>query len=223
MSIHESGIAGGAKIGAVLFDYGLVLTGPADPAAWQLMKNILGADEEAFHAAYWRSRHDYDRGTLNAVRYWQAVARDLGQELPEQRLGGLLGADIALWTQPNQPMIDWAAALQRAGMRTGILSNLGDSMETGVMQSFRWMGDFAHHTFSHRLGIAKPELAIYRHAAEGLGVPAEAVLFVDDREENIRAAVKAGMQAIQYREHVQFVREFRERGYASELPTPAET
>ena len=208
------------KIEAVLFDYGLVLTGPADPAAWEEMKAILGASEEAFHAAYWRYRHEYDRGALNGTAYWEAVARDLQRRLLEPQLSLLLEADVALWTKPNQPMIDWAAALQGAGVRTGILSNLGDAMEAGVMRRCGWMSGFAHHTFSHRLRIAKPEAAIYQHAAEGLGVPASTVLFIDDREENILAAREAGMQAIQYVDHAGFLAEFRERGYQSELPLP---
>src|SRR5579875_3566364 len=119
MSMHEPEQATHPRVEAVLFDYGLVLTGPPDPEAWKKMRDLLGADEPAFHAAYWRNRHDYDRGALDGPRYWEAVARDLSRPLQEAELGVLLKADTALWTQPNQPMIDWAAALQAAGVRTG--------------------------------------------------------------------------------------------------------
>lgn len=204
----------------MLFDYGLVLTGPAHPPAWEAMKAVLAADEGPFHAAYWCYRHDYDRGALTGPDYWNAAARDLRRQLTEPEMHRLIEADIALWTEPNAPMIAWAARLQAAGVRTGILSNLGDAMETGVLRSCAWMNGFAHHTFSHRLGIAKPEPAIYAHAAKGLGVPASAVLFLDDREENVRGAAAAGMQAMQYLDHGEFVQEFAERGYAAYLPAP---
>lgn len=207
---------------AVLFDYGLVLTGPADPLAWEEMKAVLGSEEEPFHAAYWRHRHDYDRGVLGAPQYWEAVAKDLARSMGEPQLDFLMEADTALWTKPNPPMIAWAAALQRLGVRTGILSNLGDAMELGVLRKCAWLREFTHHTFSHRLGIAKPETKIYQHAAKGLGVPVAAVLFIDDRAENVRGALQAGMQSIAYQDHTQFVREFRERGYADELPMPPE-
>ena len=36
---------------AVLFDYGLVLSGPPDPAAWTQMKQIFGASQQDLHAA----------------------------------------------------------------------------------------------------------------------------------------------------------------------------
>ena len=176
------------------------------------MKRILQADEPAFHAAYWRTRHDYDRGALNGETYWRAVAVNLGQTLsPDDHLA-LLEADVTLWTQPNLPMIDWAARLQAAGVRTGILSNLGDAMETGILVRCPWLLHFPHRTFSHRLGTAKPDPAIYAHAADGLGVAPETVLFIDDREDNIAAARAAGMQAIQYGDHPGFLKAMQAAG-----------
>ncbi len=200
------------SVHAVLFDYGLVLSGPPHPEAWDAMKLVFGADEPQFHPAYWRHRHDYDRGALGGTTYWSAVANDLGHGLSAAQVTTLLAEDVNLWTRPNGPMIDWAARLQRAGTRTGILSNIGDAMEDGIRAKAKWLDGFAHHTFSHRLGIAKPELAIYTHAVQGLGVPAEHVLFIDDREENITAALEAGLQAIQYSAHGQFVGEMYSRG-----------
>ena len=205
------------RVHAVLFDYGLVLSGPPDPSAWAKMKAILATDEEAFHAAYWAPRHDYDRGVLHGGTYWQHVAHALRHDLAPGEQEALIEADTALWTQPNEPMMAWAAALQTAGVRTGILSNLGDAMERGVLARLPWMANFAHHTFSHRLGIAKPDPAIYLHAAQGLGVPAEEILFVDDREDNILAARDFGMRAIQYTSYPQFVSQMRTAGLASLL------
>ena len=203
-------VSSAATVEAVLFDYGLVLTGPPYPPAWAHMKELLQAGETTFHAAYWRPRHDYDRGVLNGERYWRAVADELGRPLDEATLQALIEADNQLWTQPNQPMIDWAAALQAAGLRTGVLSNLGDAMEAGVRARCPWIEAFDHHTFSHRLGTAKPDLAIYRHAAEGLGVDPAHVLFIDDREDNVAAAREAGLQAIRYTDHTAFLHAMHE-------------
>lgn len=202
-----------AKISAVLFDYGLVLTDQPDPAAWAHMQQILQTDEAAFHPAYWNPRHSYDRGDLNSQAYWNTVAEAVGRVLTAEQRHELIEADACMWTRPNQQMIDWAARLQAAGFRTGILSNLGDAMEQGVRARCPWLEDFAHHTFSHRLGIAKPEPEIYRHAAEGLGVPIDEVLFVDDREDNIEAARAVGMQAIRYLNYDAFLREMQSRGF----------
>jgi putative hydrolase of the HAD superfamily len=206
-----------STVKAVLFDYGLVLSGPPDPTAWELLKRIVDANEASFHEAYWNHRHDYDRGALTAESYWRWVAADVGRTLDDQELKDLIDADTSLWTQPNQPMIDWATDLQRAGIKTGILSNIGDAMETGVLARCEWLSGFAHHTFSHRLKIAKPELAIYQHAAEGLETPTAGILFIDDREDNIAAARAAGMQAVQYTTHDAFVQAMKAEGFESLL------
>lgn len=206
-------------IRAVLFDYGLVLSGPPDPSAWQTMKQILHADEDAFHAAYWGPRHDYDSGHLNGNTYWQHVAHTLGRTLSHEEHQALLEADIDLWTQPNHAMIDWARQLQVDGVRTGILSNIGDAMEHGILARCPWVGDFAHHTFSHRLLTAKPDPAIYAYAARGLATEPSQILFIDDRAENIEAARAAGMQAIQYTSHETFLRAMHEAGYDGLLPS----
>ena len=200
------------QIGAVLFDYGMVLSGPPDPTARQEMESILGVDEQTFQSAYWKFRDDYDRGTLGGIAYWESVSRHLNKPLDAPSLSALIEADNAMWTQPNHPMIEWAESLQRSGIKTGILSNIGDAMEAGIRERFPWLNEFAHHTFSHRLGIAKPDPAIYRHAAEGLDVPANQILFIDDKEENIAAARSAGMVAVQYTSHDAFVQEMHRLG-----------
>ena len=204
-------------INAVLFDFGMVLTTPPDPPSWERLKAVFSADEASFHKAYWKHRDDYDRGTLKSQGYWLEVASDLHKQLGPEALRELIAADITLWTQPNQVMIDWAANLQRAGIKIGILSNMPDAMEAGIRDTFAWVEDFDHRTWSHRLLLAKPEAAIYRHAAEGLGLPPAEILFIDDRQENIEAAVAVGMQAIQYTNHDVFVREMNERGFGALL------
>lgn len=195
------------KISAVLFDYGMVLSNVPEDLAWRQLEHVLDADQEAFQAAYWKYRDAYDRGGLSAQTYWEIVARDLEKPIDADVLRALIDADTNVWTQPNVEMMAWAASLNRAGIKTGILSNIGDAMELGVLGRFPALNEFTHHTFSHRLGIAKPDAAIYRHAVEGLGVPAGEILFVDDREENILAARAAGMVAVQYSGHGGFVEE----------------
>jgi putative hydrolase of the HAD superfamily len=200
------------KISAVLFDYGMVLSNAPEEMDWRALERVLGAEEKAFQVAYWKYRDAYDRGALSAATYWEIVARDLGKAIDANVLRALIDADTVVWTRPNVEMMEWSARLNRAGIKTGILSNIGDAMELGVLGRFPALSEFTHHTFSHRLGIAKPDAEIYRHAVQGLGVPAGEILFVDDREENIEAARAAGMVAVQYSGHKEFVETMERMG-----------
>jgi len=126
-------------IRAVLFDFGLVLSGPPDPVARGRMETILNTTHPELREAYWRHREDYDLGVLSGVRFWRTVGAELGHLPSDEELAQLLEADVDLWTQPNQPMIDWATALQSADVTTGILSNMGDAMEGGIRARFPWL------------------------------------------------------------------------------------
>ena len=200
-------------ITTVLFDYGLVLSGPPDPATWARIREITHLDEAPLHAAYWAHRHDYDRGTLTGHAYWNSVATHAGIRFEAPQIQELIASDTDLWTSFNLPMVEWAARLQRAGIRTGILSNIGDSIAEGIVAKFPWLSGFDHCTWSHALFTAKPEPAIYIKTAEALNTPLVNILFLDDREDNIAAAAALGMQAIQYTTHADFQHEMRQRGF----------
>ncbi|MFE6042356.1 HAD family hydrolase [Streptomyces sp. NPDC056452] len=63
------------------------------------------------------------------------------------------------------------------------------------------IGDLADHVVSSAVeGVAKPDPEIYRIAAARAGVPLDRCLFVDDRQENVDAAVALGMTGVLFRE-----------------------
>ncbi|MCL2732248.1 MAG: HAD-IA family hydrolase [Actinomycetia bacterium] len=62
------------------------------------------------------------------------------------------------------------------------------------------LDDLADHVVnSARVGVAKPDPAIFAIAAERAGVPAGRCLFVDDSAANAEAARAAGMTAVHFR------------------------
>jgi putative hydrolase of the HAD superfamily len=205
------------RIDVVLFDFGQVLSLPPNAAAWARIRAITGLDEEPLHAAYWASRHDYDRAALTGRAYWHAVASHAGIKLDDAQIAALFIADVDLWTDLNQPMVQWAARLQHAGIRTGILSNIGDAIAEGIIARLPWLSAFDHFTWSHALFMAKPEPAIFLQTAAALNAPPPNILFIDDREDNIAAASAVGMQTIHYTNHPAFEREMHQRGFDSLL------
>jgi putative hydrolase of the HAD superfamily len=200
------------RIDAVLFDYGQVLSGPPDPAAWARLRAVSGLDEARLQEAYWKFRHDYDRCALTGRSYWDAVAGHGGVRFDSAQVDALMVADIDLWSQLNLPMVEWAGRLQQAGVRTGILSNIGDCIGEGVVARLPWLAGFDHCVWSHTMRTAKPDPAIYLETAQALKTAVGNILFIDDRAENVDAAAKLGMQAVHYTTHAEFEREMRGRG-----------
>ena len=54
---------------------------------------------------------------------------------------------------------------------------------------------FDFHFASHLIGYVKPDKEAFEAVLEGLGVPADQILFFDDNKMNVDAAIGVGMQA----------------------------
>lgn len=87
-------------------------------------------------------------------------------------------------------------AAERPGA-VGLLSNTNSSHIAAVAEAFPdVLAPFALRLYSFELGLRKPDPAIYRAAAEAACTAAGNILFLDDLEENTRAAEEAGWQTI---------------------------
>jgi putative hydrolase of the HAD superfamily len=201
----------------------MVLSAAPDPAAWVRIRAVTDLSEETLQREYWAHRHAYDRGDLTADTYWHKVAVGAGITLTPAQLTQLIAADVDFWSTLNLPMLEWTQRLQRAGIRIGVLSNMPDAMEAGLRARYSWIDTFDHNTWSHAINLAKPEPAIYLYAAEGLQTPPANILFLDDKAENIAAALDVGMQAIQYTTHQAFEQEMHARGLDSLLQLDGHT
>jgi putative hydrolase of the HAD superfamily len=200
-------------IQAVLFDYGMVLSLPRNPAVWSELATISGMPEAVLEDRYWQFRDAYDEGALTGDQFWSNVGATVGKTYTVAQLSALNDGDVRLWGGINVDMVQWVHALHAAGVRTGILSNMGDRMADGLMQMYDWIGHFHHRVWSHSLRMRKPQQAIYAVAAKGLKVEPSRILFIDDKAENTQAAEAFGMQAIVYSDYATFVGEMTARGY----------
>ncbi|EHY88753.1 HAD-IA family hydrolase [Saccharomonospora azurea] len=88
-----------------------------------------------------------------------------------------------------------AVRIARAhGVRTALLSNAGGGPE--AREAF---GDrFDAVVFSGDVGVAKPDVAVYRLTADRLGVTPGECVFVDDSAVNVAGAVSAGMVGVRH-------------------------
>lgn len=206
---------------AVIFDYGMVLTAPPDPEAHAHLVRITGLPAEKLDRFYWADRHAFDEGELNGSTYWQAVARQAGLLLSPAAIEELIHWDARLWMKLNPPMLGWADALRARGVRTAILSNMGDTVLRAMEREFDWLARFDVLVWSYQLRMAKPDPAIYRYTLGKLGTAPAETLFVDDRPENVRAAAELGLHALLFTTAGQLRCDLIAAGLDQQLPLPA--
>ncbi len=178
---------GGSEVCFVLFDLGGVLV-EVDEQLSRARWVDLGYPEDRYDAAFYGS-HAKPGG-------------DLGDHSPE----GMRCLVEALAGSPVSPeaLIDiWGAHVSwRAGVREllsrltvpyGVLSTI-DPIHAAVLGPLPG----AHPIlYSCDMGLMKPSLAAFRMAAEACPCPVESVLYVDDRAENVSAALRVGFDAHQ--------------------------
>jgi putative hydrolase of the HAD superfamily len=205
---------------AVVFDYGMVLTGPPDPKAYSELLRITGLQRERLEQFYWADRHAFDEGKLDGLTFWRKVTGDAGLALDEQSIEELSLWDARMWTTQNDAMLAWQLMLKQRGFLTAILSNIGDTVLANMLREHQWLGRFDVHVWSYRLRMAKPEAAIYQHTLKQLGTSPEETLFVDDKQVNIDAAHALGMKGVLFTNVDQLRAELVAQGLDKELPLP---
>jgi putative hydrolase of the HAD superfamily len=205
---------------AVVFDYGMVLTGPQDPESYASLLRITNLSPEQFEPLYWADRHDYDLGNLTGLAFWQKLLRDAGLNLAAGADEELNQWDARMWTTQNPAMVAWQQRLKQRGLLTAILSNMGDTVLASIEREFAWIQNFDVQVWSFQLRIAKPDPAIYEYVLKDLGTRPEETLFLDDRLANIEAARALGIRALQFSTVEQLRVDLIASGVARELPVP---
>jgi putative hydrolase of the HAD superfamily len=190
---------------AVIFDYGEVLCHRPTSEEITRLAGFFGIGVDRLPALWERNRGPFDRGDLTAEVYWSMFAKDAGAEIGPGRLKEICELDMAMWSNINSGMVEWARQLRASGMKVGLLSNMHPDMVAHCRRNFEWINNFDFTTFSGEVRLIKPDPAIYEHTLRGLGVKASEALFLDDREVNIQAARGLGIASI----HVQSAERLR--------------
>jgi len=182
------------RIEALLFDLGGVVieidfhrvfaawAGHAGVPVSELQKRF------AFDAAYQR----HERGEIAAVAYFGAVRGALGVSLSDAQMeqgwnaifiGEMPGvAQLLAGLAPRLPLYAFSNsnATHRAFWQTRYARTLAPFRDVFV---------------SCDLGARKPEARAYEQVAAAVGAPSSRILLLDDTEENVLGARRAGMQA----------------------------
>ncbi|MEV7520662.1 HAD-IA family hydrolase [Streptomyces sp. NPDC091371] len=99
----------------------------------------------------------------------------------------------------DEAVVSVLRAVRAAGLVLVLVTNATHRLEDDL--AAMGLSDLADHVVSSaRVGVAKPDRGIYEIAARRAGAAPERCLFVDDRRENVEAAVALGMTGVHYRE-----------------------
>lgn len=205
---------------AVIFDYGMVLTGEPSVEAHDALLRITGLPRDQFETVYWADRHAYDEGKITGLQFWQNLVRDANLNLDARAIDELNLWDARMWTAQSPAMLAWQQQLKNHGIRTAILSNMGDTVLANIEREFDWLPRFDVLVWSFQHKMAKPDPAIYQLTLDQLKTRPEESLFIDDKLANVEAARKLGLFGIQFSTIGRLRDQLIELGLDKQLPLP---
>jgi putative hydrolase of the HAD superfamily len=203
----------------VVFDVGGVIV------RWQpleLMREhlpLVAIDEDSARAAAaqifqsWASGADwvdFDLGRIEPGPLADRIATRTGY--PRAALADLIAA-IPVHLQPMPESLALIERVRAAGHRLALLSNMPKPYAAHLEAEHACFGWFELRCWSGRLGMAKPERAIFDHVRSALSLGRDDALFIDDHAGNVAAAQDWGWNALLFTSPAQCEAALREGGW----------
>lgn len=197
---------------ALLIDFGGVIT-ESVVGAFERACLAHGVDPAGFVAEAFSAEHAADSpfalvelGQIGVPEFVERIAPVLTRHSSTNVDASAWFNEVQKTTQRVDPEMTQALqTLYDRGVQTVLVSN-----SWGPRDAYPWhlLPDFCEVVVSGELGIRKPDVAIYRLAAEKVGREPAHCLFVDDVEVNLVPARKLGMTTILHRERAATLAEF---------------
>ena len=98
----------------------------------------------------------------------------------------------------NPESIEVVRALRKSGVPAYLATNQHEYRAQYMSEVFGYADLFDGEFYSCRLGAMKPDPDYFHSILESLPIPAERLLFIDDRERNVFAAKSVGIHGVEY-------------------------
>ena len=183
------------KVEAVIFDIGNVLT------RWQpeaFYDREIGEDRRRALFAAVDLHHMND--LIDAGALFRETIHDWADRHPDWAPEVRWWYDR--WIELASPRIEGSIALQRALRAKGVpvfcLTNFGRHSFDEALPMLDFLAEFDRHYVSGRMGVIKPDPRIYQMVEADCGMAPQALLFADDKADNIAAAAARGWRTHQF-------------------------
>jgi FMN phosphatase YigB (HAD superfamily) len=183
------------EIKAVIFDLGNVLIDFDHRIGAKRIAHFCDKSPEEIYSLFFASRITtlFEEGKITPQDFFLKVKEMLNLRLDFEAFVPIWD-EIFFFSAKNREVFSLANNL-RYYCKTAVLSNINTLHFEYLKKHFPIFKIFHHVFTSFELGAAKPDQAIYRKALEALGLVAEEVFYVDDRQELVESARLIGIES----------------------------
>lgn len=158
-----------------------------------LLKKLQGQSPEHREAIEevnrWELYDAFERGKISERDFYHAITKRFNLALSFNEFE-------VLWNSVLKDSIpDAASIVERLSRQTPLfaLTNSNETHMRHVFTNYPWIGLFHRVFTSFEMGCRKPEVEIYAQVAKQVVMPPGALLFIDDRLDNVEGAKAAGL------------------------------
>ena len=195
-------------IKAVIFDIGNVLT----DFAWQEMYREKGLGGDSFErvakatvqSPYWC---ELDRGIMTFSEVMDKFV-SLDKEM-EDEIRRVL-ADMHGIVTGRSYAVPWVCSLKKQGLKVYVLSNFSEKIWKECIDALEFFEFTDGGIISYKEHLIKPDQAVYQLLLERYGLCADECVFIDDLEENVKAARLCGINGIVFKNYEQAKKELND-------------
>jgi putative hydrolase of the HAD superfamily len=181
----------------ILFDVGgVLLTNGWDQRERSTVLSHFHLDFAAFEARHLAHYDAWERNSISLAAYLDATVFCEPRDFTRDEFLAFMLTQSKLQPDGALGILHQLAASNQCLL--GALNNEARETNKYRFTHFGLRKLFQVALSSCYLGLRKPEPAIYLRALDILGRPAERMLFIDDRAENVDGAAVAGMKAIRF-------------------------
>lgn len=198
-------------IHAILCDLGNVLLRFDHMKACQGFSTLSGLDAETVHKKVFGSglEEAFDLGRVSSAEFARQLEKALGIHADPETLRKIW-ADIFHEMPGMAPLIQSLAARYRLVL----LSNTNPWHFEHCLERFPWLNAFHAFALSYKLGLKKPDPALFDQALSLAKAAPDEAVFIDDIRDYVSGARALGVKSICFKDADQLKSEFRAQGIA---------
>ncbi len=192
----------------ILFDLGNVLVrihrdrayARLTPKLSPSLKKLLETDRKQFEQIFSSNVAQLETGSISFPEFHRLMIRALGVDFSNVEF-------LEIWCDIfylDRNMVNLGAALSKK-YRTLLVSNTSEAHYRWIADRFPEVAFFNDAALSYELGVMKPYPEYYEQAVKKFGINPHRSVFIDDTEENVEGAMRAGMKGIVFKDRLQLM------------------
>lgn len=191
------------KIKVIIFDLGGVVISPKVGKIFNLILNYIGVDRNQFNNFLEKHISDLTKGKKSLSDFYSDVVTRF--KLKNYKAENILNKHLELFQETIKDLDeDVLNLIKKLKENYKVICLVNAESEVVPLVRKRGVYNYFDKAYiSTELGMEKPDPEIYYFVLQSLKCKPEAVVFIDDRIENVGSASKIGIKSILFQDYKQ--------------------